>query len=124
MVTGLILIVATGLLWCANAIVMSYIARKSMNFISVIGIQAIVGAGVAWVFLSDSTILFYEKPSRLAELAFIMVGSGIICTLGMFTMQKAMKIGHHGIVKLRPNGDSTPPVRCIHPRRVFFFSHE
>ncbi|MEE4312592.1 MAG: EamA family transporter [candidate division KSB1 bacterium] len=98
MVKGFILIILTGLLWCANGILISYVARKSLNFLAVIGIQALSGTLFVWFFVSDMHTLFASPDPRLKQLVFIMVSSGILGAMGMMLMQKAMRIGHHGIV--------------------------
>lgn len=96
--TGLILIILAGLLWCANGIVFSYITRKSLNFVTVIGIQAFVGSVFVWFFISDFNSISITSDPRVKQLLAIMLSSGILGAFGMILMQKAMRTGHHGIV--------------------------
>lgn len=98
MATGLVCIFITGLLWCANGILFSYIARKSLNFLAVIGIQALSGTLFVWLFVSDMHTVLISSDPRLKQLIIIMVTSGLLGAIGMMLMQKAMRIGHHGVV--------------------------
>ncbi|MBN2011296.1 hypothetical protein JW960_18270 [candidate division KSB1 bacterium] len=98
MAFGLVLIFLTGILWCANGIVLSYITRKSMDFISYISVQAALNMVGAWLFIGDIRLVMCGNIDRLAQLNILMLGSGFTGIIGTIFMQKAMRTGHHGII--------------------------
>jgi len=98
MIEGMFLITLTGLIWCGNGIIFSYAARKSLDFIAIMFTATLLGAILFWIFMSKPQMILNGTASRLSELAIIMLSSGIIGTIGVIIMQKAMRSGHHGIV--------------------------
>jgi len=94
----MLLVAIAGLLWGLNGIVFSYIARKSMKFASVIGVQAAWGVILSWILISNFKLLMTREIPQIALLSVVLIGSGILCAAGMMIMQRALKIGHHGIV--------------------------
>jgi len=90
--------VLTGLIWCANGIIFSYAARRSLDFVSIMVIATFMGAFLCWIFISKPQMILAGAAPRFGELAVVMVSAGIIGTIGVIIMQKAMRSGHHGIV--------------------------
>ncbi|HEX9973309.1 MAG TPA: hypothetical protein VGD14_14650 [bacterium] len=98
MIEGMLLITLTGLIWCANGIIFSYAARRSLDFVAIMVIATFIGALLSWVFMSKPQMILNGTASRFGDLALVMLSSGIIGTIGVIIMQKAMRSGHHGIV--------------------------
>jgi len=98
MFLGIFLVIIAGILWGLNGIVFSYIARKSMKFAAVIGVQAAWGVFLSWILISNLKVLTTENIPYIGLLSVVMIGSGILCSTGMMIMQRALKMGHHGIV--------------------------
>ena len=88
----------TALLWSGNGIIFSYAARKSLDFIAVMATATFLGAILSWIFISKPLVIFNGTVSRLGEMMIIMLSSGILGSIGVILMQKAMRSGHHGIV--------------------------
>ncbi|MCU0643916.1 MAG: hypothetical protein MUC94_06610 [bacterium] len=92
------LIVLTGLIWCANGIIFSYAARRSLDFVSIMVIATFLGSALCWIFLSEPHMILNGTAVRFGDLAVTMISSGILGTVGVILMQRAMRRGHHGIV--------------------------
>ena len=98
MFLGIILVITAGLIWGMNGIIFSYIARKSMKFHVVIGVQAAWGVLLSWILISNLKVLMTEQIPYVGLLTVVMIISGMLCSIGMMIMQRALKMGHHGIV--------------------------
>ena len=98
MIKGILLITITGLFWCGNGIIFSYAARRSLDFIAIMVLATFFGAVFSWLFLTKPQMILDGAVLRLTELTVSMLLSGIIGTIGVILMQKAMRSGHHGIV--------------------------
>jgi drug/metabolite transporter (DMT)-like permease len=98
MFLGIIFVITAGFFWGINGIIFSYIAKKSMKFHLVIGVQAAWGVLLSWIFISNFQVLMGEKIPYIGLLVVVMIISGILCSIGMMIMQRALKMGHHGIV--------------------------
>lgn len=92
------MITLTGLIWCGNGIIFSYAARRSLDFVAIMAVATFLGASLSWLFMSKPQMIFNGTASRFGELTLVMISSGIIGTIGVIIMQKAMRSGHHGIV--------------------------
>lgn len=95
---GILLVFITGLSWSAVGVVYSHVARHKLDLFAVKGVQTLLGAVFAWVFIADWPALLRGDAIRLGELALVMLGSGLLNGVGVIAMQKAMRAGHHGIV--------------------------
>lgn len=95
---GIMLIAVTGMLWCGNGIIFSYAVRKSLNFFAIMAVSTFIGTVLFGIFQSRPTLIFNGSISRLPELILAMVSSGAIGTIGVILLQRAMRIGHHGVV--------------------------
>ncbi len=98
MVEGIILAAITGIFWFGNGIIFSYAVRRSLNFFAIMTVSTFTGAALCWMFLSRPTLIVDGAAPRLTDLAIAMLSSGAIGTIGVILMQRAMRIGHHGMV--------------------------
>lgn len=98
MLQGIALVFLTGLSWSAVGVVYSHVARRRLDLFAVKGVQTVLGAVFAWIFIADWPVLLDGPPPRLGALAGVMVCSGALSGIAVIVMQKAMRAGHHGVV--------------------------
>ena len=96
MVEGLLLCIATGLVWTGIAAVCSYVARKGLDIVDfqlVFGAVMVIGA---WGYCDWPAIVNGPVP-KAGLLAANMITAGIIGGIGMLAIIWAMRIGHQSI---------------------------
>lgn len=95
---GITLAIMAGFCWALVGIIFSFIARKEVNYFAFIGFSAFVKMLIAWVIFPNYGIILDGAVENLGPLVVIMTTSGILNSIGITTMNRAMKKGHHGII--------------------------
>ena len=96
--TGILLAVAAGLLWNMSGIVNSICARKKFDIYSYLLTNVIFSAIFTGVIAASTGNKVFLRENML--FIAVVVLSGIFNTSGALLMQRALQLGHHGIVFL------------------------
>ena len=115
MLKGITLVVIVGFCWTLAGIVFSRVARKTINFFAFMGVSFFINMVLAWIIFPDYSVILNGSVEKLRPLALVMMTSGILNSIGITSMKRAMKKGHHGIVwtiaqsaLLIPDGNLSP----------------
>lgn len=97
MLTGVILLILTGLSWVVVGIVISHSARKKVDLGIIQMLSALAGMAIS------AMLLLYKWPSDssswIVAMTFLaLFGNGFVNFFGLMMMGKAMKSGPNGIV--------------------------
>ena len=96
--TGILLSFAAGLLWNISGIVNSTCARKKFDIYSYLLTNVIFSAIFTGMIAAATGNVIFRRESLLF-IAVVML-AGIFNTSGALLMQRALQLGHHGIIFL------------------------
>ncbi len=96
MITGFLMLLATGLGWTITGSMLSYMARKGISVVTLLVPQILFSVVLASIFLPDYKALTTGKVTGLLPLAILLIGAGILNSAGILVLQAAMRAGHHG----------------------------
>ncbi len=96
MTLGFILIVAIGSLWASVGIIFSYVAKNNIDFISFMALSSIASTVVASIAIPKYSLLFTQPSMAYFRVALPTLLAGVATVLGTISMNKAMRMGHHG----------------------------
>jgi drug/metabolite transporter (DMT)-like permease len=97
MITGLLMLLATGLGWTITGVMLSYTARTGIQAVTLLAPQMLLSLLLASVALPDYSVLAAGQAGRLWPLALLLIGAGIVNAAGILLLQAAMRAGHHGM---------------------------
>lgn len=98
MIVGIVMLVATGMMWSVSGAIISQAVRRKIHPISLLAPASVISLAVALAVLPDYGALLSSAQPRLNRLILIMILSGCFNSAGMMLMLMAMRHGHHGTV--------------------------
>ncbi len=90
------MLMATGLGWTITGSMLSYMARKGINVVTLLVPQILFSFILASILLPDYKALATGHVIGLLPLAVLLIGAGILNAIGILVLQAAMRAGHHG----------------------------
>lgn len=97
MLLGVLMLLTTGLAWAFTGVLLSHCARNRIRAVTLLGPQMALGLLLAFSILPNHRALAGGLPLSAWLLAAVLIGSGLLNAMGILTMQRAMRAGHHGI---------------------------
>jgi drug/metabolite transporter (DMT)-like permease len=97
-VTGLLLLVLTGLMWVVYGILMSQVTRRGQDGPGYLALRGLIQTLAAMLLFPNFAVLLSGQAPRMAEAAAFIFLAGVVNAIGISLMQRAMQGGHHGIV--------------------------
>lgn len=90
------MIVAIGVLWTSVGVVFSRVAKKDVDFICFMAFSSIVTTIVATVIIPKYNLIFTQPSMTYFRAVIPTLLVGVATVLGTVSMNKAMRLGHHG----------------------------
>ena len=97
MLTGILMLLGTGLAWAFVGVIVSLTAKARYNMVTVFTMQSLMSLVVSLIIFPDYGGLAANGNSDLWMLAAVMLAAGLTGSIGILTLQRAMRAGHHGI---------------------------
>jgi uncharacterized membrane protein len=98
MLTGILIAIATGLLWTLIGIIMSNCSRYGLNFRSYSVINSFFTLLFTMLIYVRWDVVVTWKIMNPYPLICLIAGAGVFSSIGLFVMQSAMTRGHNGII--------------------------
>jgi drug/metabolite transporter (DMT)-like permease len=93
---GLVLIFLTGVVWGGIGIVLGFVARRRWSVLAFMSAATTLAALGAWAFLAHWPSLLAGHVPRALPLVLLLTAAGIVGTVGMLCLQRAMTAGAAG----------------------------
>lgn len=96
MAHGVTLVILVGFCWSLTGVLFSRAAARGLNFFAFLGAASFISAALSWTFLADHHALLAGGVPGLFPLAPVMIASGVLNSIGIVCLNRAMRGGHHG----------------------------
>jgi drug/metabolite transporter (DMT)-like permease len=94
---GISLLVATGLGWAFLGVQLSYCAQRRIPMVTMLGPQQVLGLLIVFSVVPDYPAISKGLSHDTWLLAAVMLAAGVLNAVGLLALQRAMRMGHHGV---------------------------
>jgi multidrug transporter EmrE-like cation transporter len=94
----MLLTVSTGLVWGVVGGILSYVAKKNIDYLSFMTISSFFCSLTSWCFLCDFEAIVAAGVLPGGNLLWVMCSASFFSCIGFWFMRNAMRRGHNGIV--------------------------
>jgi len=98
MLEGILIAMATGVVWTFIGVVMSHCSRSKMDFMSYYAANSLLSTLLTMALYARWDVIARGEVQSPSALASCIAGSGVVNAIGLALMQLAMKRGHNGVI--------------------------